>query len=124
MKYYSVFIHQFLRGFIVAICLGGTFLLNECSASAGYNSAKVDTELNQKITKLEKEDPDSVIQFTGKTKGIITDQMRTELEKTGINVETVTGDIFTANGKIDGIKKVTLLEFVIYLELVKKLELK
>jgi len=124
MKSYSVLFRQYLRGLIILTFIGGTLLLNACAASAGYNKAKMDTELNQKITRLEKENPDSIIQFTGKTKGEINDQMKAQLEETGVTVETVAGDIFTANGGTESIKKVTLLEFVVYLENVKKLDLK
>lgn len=119
MKCYSVFIN-----FIIIIPLGGVLLLNGCAASAEYNPSKMDTSLNQKITSLEKENPDSVIQFTGKTSENIDEQMKSELEGTGIIVETTAGDIFTAYGDINSIKKVSMIDFIVSLELVKKLDIK
>lgn len=119
MQCYSVFIKL-----VVLISFGGALLLNGCAASAEYNSSKMDTSLNQKITQLEKENPDSIIQFTGKTSENISDQMKSEIEETGIKVETTAGDIFTANGDINSVKKVSMLDFVVYLELVKKLDIK
>ena len=50
--------------------------------------------------------------------------MKTTLESTGIKTESIVQDIFTASGDIESIKKLTLLDFVTYLELVKKLDLK
>lgn len=119
MKYYSLFIIL-----TILISFGGVLLLNGCAASAEYNSSKMDTSLNQKITSLEKEDSDTIINFTGKTRGSINDQMKSELEGTGINIETAVGDIFTANGDVESVKKVSLLDFVVYLELAKKLDIK
>lgn len=125
MKYLTTFISQLLPCLFAFATLGGVLiLLTACSSSAKYNSTKMDTSLNQKILSVEKENPDLIIQFTGKTNEVINDQMKKELQDTGINIETVVSDIFTANGKVSSIKKASLLDFVVYLELVKKLDIK
>lgn len=103
---------------------GVLILLTACASSAKYNSSKMDTSLNQKILSLEKEDPNIIVQFTGKTNVVINDQIKKELQETGINIETVVGDIFTANGTVSSIKKTSLLDYVVYLELVKNLDIK
>ncbi len=119
MTYHSFFIKLF-----TFIAFPGILLISGCAASAEYNPSKMDTSLNQKVRGLEKEDPGAMIQFTGKTSGSIDAQMRSELEATGINIETAAGDIFTASGNVESVKKVSLLSFVVYLELAKKLDIK
>ena len=109
--------------FAFATLAGMLIFFTACSSSAKYNSTKMDTSLNQKILSLEKEDPDITIQFTGKTNAVITDQMKKELQETGINIETVVSDIFTANGTVSSIKKTSLLDYIVYLELVKNLDI-
>lgn len=123
MIYNSDSISLYMRVLVVLIFSGGILFINACAASAGYNSSIMDTALNQKIIELEKSDHDSVIQFTGKTRWDIDDQMKDQLEDAGINIETAAGDIFTASGNISGVKKVSLIDFVVSLELVKKLDL-
>lgn len=110
--------------FAFATLAGVLIFLTACSSSAKYNSTKMDTSLNQKILSLEKGDPNISIQFTGKTNAVINDQMKKELQETGINIETVVSDIFTANGTVSSIKKTSLLDYVVYLELVKNLDIK
>ena len=109
--------------FALATLTGILIFLTACSSSAKYDSTKMDTSLNQKILSLDKEDSDITIQFTGKTNAVINDQMKKELQETGINIETVVSDIFTANGTVSSIKKTSLLDYVVYLELVKNLDI-
>jgi hypothetical protein len=124
MKNISNLVNQFLPGLIFFISFEVLLLFNACASSAEYNPTKMDTSLNQKITYLERAAPDSVIRFIGKTNNNIDDQMKTELKNTGISIETVAGDIFTANGKVENIKKVSILEFIKSLELAKRFEIK
>ena len=125
MKNFMALISQlFPYLFAFATSAGVLIFLTVCSSSAKYNSTKMDTSLNQKILSLEKEDPNTIIQFTGKTNVVINNQTKKELQDTGINIETVIGDIFTANGTVSSIKKTSLLDFVVYLELAKKLDIK
>ena len=108
---------------LLILSLGIPILIVSCSSSE-YIPGKMDTPLQQKIRQLEKENPNEIIQFTGKTNIPISDKIKTELQSTGITTESIVKDIFTASGNIESIKKLTLLEFVTYLELAKKLDLK
>lgn len=124
MKNLAPFINQLITFLSAVLVLGGaSIFLTACAASAEYSPEKMDSPLNQKIRSLD-ENSETSIQFTGKTNDSINDQMKEELQDTGINIETVAGNIFTANGTISSIKKASLLDFVVYLELVKKLEIK
>ncbi len=109
---------------IFLISFGGVLLFNGCAASDEFNPSKMDTSLNQKITELEKNNPEAIIQFTGKTSVDIDEKMKAGLEDTGINIETSAGNIFTANGNVAGVKKASMLDYVVFLELAKKLEIK
>jgi len=94
-----------------------------CSSSSEYMPDKMDTPLQQRILQLEKEDTKAIIQFKGKTSAPINEEMKTSLKSTGISTESIIQDIFTASGNVESIKKVTLLDFVIYLEIAKKLDI-
>lgn len=107
---------------LVILSIGIPVLIVGCSSSSEYASEKMDTPLQQKIRQLEKEDLYAIVQFTGKTNAPISDEMKTTLESTGIKTESIVKDIFTASGNIESIKKLTLLDYVTYLELVKKLD--
>ena len=123
MKISSGIISNIIPVLIALLSLGITILFASCASSAEYDPSKMDSPLNERITYLEKENPDTVIQFTGKTNSGIDDQMKIELEQTGISVETIANDIFTANGNAESIKKASALPFVVSLELVKRLEI-
>ncbi len=125
MKNLTPFINQLIIFLSAILVLGGaSIFLTACAASAEYAPEKMDSPLNQKIRSLDNENSETSIQFTGKTNGVINEQMKKELQDTGIIIETVAGDIFTASGTTSSIKKVSLLDFVVYLELVKKLDIK
>lgn len=94
-----------------------------CSSSSEYIPEKMDTPLQQRIRQLEKEDPNAIIQITGKTSTPINEEMKTRIKSTGITTESIIQDIFTASGNVESIKKVTLLDFVVYLEIAKKLDI-
>ncbi|MHC1737257.1 MAG: hypothetical protein AB9882_04540 [Ignavibacteriaceae bacterium] len=76
--------------------LFGLVIMN-CS-STQYVFEKMDSPLIMKINELEKINSNVVISFLGKTNMNIDDGMKLELENTGIVIETVVGDIFTAKG--------------------------
>jgi len=83
----------------------------------------MDAPLLQRIHQLEKEDPNAVLQFAGKTNTPINDEMKKEIKSIGITTESIIGDIFTASGNVESIKKASLLDFVVYLEIAKKLDI-
>lgn len=101
-----------------------TFFFPGCSSMTEYIPEKIDSPLHQRILFLEKEEPEALIQFMGKTSSVLNDKMKSGLESTGITIETIVRDVFTASGNIKSIKKSTLLDFVVFLEMAQKLELK
>ncbi len=94
-----------------------------CSSSSEYMPEKMDTPLQQKIRQLEKEDPNAIILITGKTSTPITEEIITRIKSTGITTESIIQDIFTASGNVESIKKITLLDFIVFLEIAKKLDI-
>lgn len=114
---------QDLFRMFVLILFGIPILIVRCSSSE-YIPEKMDASLHQKINQLEKENPDEMIQFTGKTNIPISDEIKTKFQSTGITTESIVQDIFTATGNVESVKKLTLLDCVTYLELVKNLDLK
>ncbi len=107
----------------VALFLIIPLMILGCSASSEYKSEKMDAPLLQRIHQLEKEDPNAVLQFAGKTNTPINDEMKKEIKSIGITTESIIGDIFTASGNVESIKKASLLDFVVYLEIAKKLDI-
>lgn len=99
-------------------------LIASCSSSAEYIPEKMDTPLQQRIRQLEKEDPNAIIQFAGKTNQSINEEIIAELKLTGITTESIIEDIFTASGNVESIKKVSLLDFIVFLEIAKELDIK
>ncbi len=106
------------------VLIAASFLLNTGCSSSKYIPEKLEAALQQEINKYEKESSDASIQFKGKTNGSINNDMESKLRETGISVESVIGDIFTATGNVESIKKTTLLEFVVFLETAKQMDLK
>ena len=103
---------------------GFPLMIINCSGSEEFMPEKMDTPMQQKIRSLEEAQSGATIQFTGKTSDDITSEMKKELELTGITIESTIQNIFTAKGTTSSIKKLTLLENVIYLELARTLDIK
>lgn len=93
-----------------------SLVIMSCS-STQYVFEKMDAPLVQKINELEKLNSNKLITFLGKTNRNIDEEMKTELTKTGIVIETVTGDIFTAKGDRLQISEVSQKDWVEKLEL-------
>jgi hypothetical protein len=108
--------------FIIMISI--PLIISGCSSSAEYIPEKMDAPLRQRISYLEREDPNTPVQFTGRTNQTINDELKKKLEDTGIKVESTIGDIFTASGNVESTKKVTMLDFVVFLEIAKKMDIK
>lgn len=96
------------------VLIGIISMLIGCS-SAEYIPEKMDATLKQRISFLEKEEPNSFIQFTGKTNSSINDKMKMDLKSTGITVESTIRDIFTASGNTESIKKQLCLILLFFL---------
>lgn len=124
MKYKSNRIKSALLVFVLTSTLLGTLIMNISCSSADYIPEKMESSLHQRIIYLEKEDPNTIVQFAGKSDKNINDEMKKKIESSGATVESIVQDIFTASGKVESIKKTSLLEFIVYLEIAKNLDLK
>jgi hypothetical protein len=109
---------------IIILVTAIPILIVGCSSSSEYKPEKMDTPLQQKIRELDNGNTYTIIQFAGKTSMPINDEMTTKLKSTGLTIESIIGDIFTASGTTESIKKVTMYDFVVYLELAQKLDIK
>ena len=122
-------IFEISKNCLLILALGTLFfclpVMNiSCSSSSEYIPEKMDTPLQQRIRQLEKEDPNAIFQFAGKTNRSINEVMIAKLKSTGITTESIIEDIFTASGNAESIKKVSLLDFIVFLEIAKKLDIK
>lgn len=124
MKYKSNRIKSALLIFIITFLLIGITIMNIGCSSTDYIPEKMESSLHQRIIYLEKEDPNAIVQFAGKSDKNINDEMKKKLESTGAAVESIIQDIFTASGKVESIKKTSLLDFIVYLEIAKNLDIK
>ncbi|WKZ68785.1 MAG: hypothetical protein QY331_12570 [Melioribacteraceae bacterium] len=91
-------------------------LLIGCSTMNDDYQNKLDQSLRMELSDSGNKDSEQKIQFLGKCNTEITDKMRTELEETGVSVESVIKDIFTATGTRKQIIELAKLESVIRLE--------
>lgn len=95
-----------------------------CSSSNGYKPEKMDAALQQKINSPDGENSEAAISFMGKCSSRINSAMEERIRSTGVKVESIVDKIFTATGKAGDVKKVSLIEYVVSLELAKKMDLK
>ncbi len=98
-----------------------SFALLSCSSSDKSDLAKLDSPLYDKISKSASGDQ---IQFIGKCSKKISDDLKAEIESTGVSVQTVIDTIFTASGVTESIKKLAAKDFIIILELSVERDLK
>lgn len=125
MKKTSKPIRIILSSLSLTFLLFGIPLMNvNCACSSEFIPEKMDTPLQQKIRSMEAEDSEVTIQFTGKTSHEITPEMKKELESSGITIESTIQNIFTAKGTTSAIKKVTMYDYVVYLEMARTLDIK
>ena len=83
-----------------------------CSSMNEKYESKLDSGLKLKL----KNSLDEKIEFFGKCKVDISEEIRSERESTGVNIQTISKDIFTASGLSDQIIKLAKLNVVKYLE--------
>lgn len=93
-----------------------SFLILSCSSN-NINEEKMDTLLRQKVNLLMKESPSERTDFIGKCNIPIDQEVRSEIENLGIEIQTIIGDIFTASGNAVQIKELTRFEYIVSLEL-------
>jgi hypothetical protein len=112
---------HFLSLFLIITLL---ISLSGCSSSQEGSLDKMDTALRQKLSKVEKENPDELIQFIGKSSSEISPAVNVDISSTGVQTESIIGNIFTASGNAESIKKLSLKDFITSLELVRTQEIK
>jgi len=93
-----------------------SLLMLSCSSN-NIDEEKMDSLLRQKVNSLHNESSSERTDFIGKCSTPIDQEVRTEIENLGIEIQTIIGDIFTASGKADQIKELTRLEYIVSLEL-------
>lgn len=91
-------------------------LLIGCSTMNDDYQNKFDSSLRMELSDESLKDSEQTIQFLGKCNTEITDKMKTELKETGVSIESVIKDIFTATGTREQIIELAKLESVIRLE--------
>ena len=80
-------------------CAALSILLSALSCSAQEPVPdKLDAPLRQRIENAEARNDPASIAFLGRCRRVIDSGLRTHLERSGVHVETVAGDIFTAAG--------------------------
>jgi starvation-inducible outer membrane lipoprotein len=89
-----------------------TIYLFGCSSVNDQYKEKLDFGLKSKVNKNSSES----ISFFGKCNEVINDDIKTSLEKTGIQIQTISKDIFTASGSAEQIIKLAKLEVIKSLE--------
>lgn len=96
--------------------LGLLFLLGIIVIGCGSMNDNYKTKLDSGLrSKLENKSTEK-IQFFGKCTETITDSIKSELEESGVNIQTTTIDIFTATGTVEQIIELAKLDVVKYLE--------
>ena len=93
------------------------FIILGCSKSNYESESKMDTQLKQKLIAFESEDNSEAIKIFGKCSKAITEEMKILLEETGLQVESTIGEIFTASGTSEQIRKASSIDIVTQLSL-------
>jgi len=92
------------------------FLIMGCGAMNDDYQTKLDSHLRMELSDENKKSSEEIIQFLGKCNTEITAEIRSQLYETGVSVESVIKDIFTASGTRQQIIELAKLESVIRLE--------
>jgi len=94
-------------------------LLLGCSQTKDIPKDKMDPALAAKLSELKQNSSDETIDFIGKCNSEISSAMKDVLETSGINLHSVSKDIFTATGNYKAIIKIAGKDFIKWLELPK-----
>lgn len=82
--------------------------------------SKFDASLRQKLSSIGENDPSQMLAVIGKCSTTIDAAMRQGLIDAGAEVQTMQGDIFTANVSSTDVFKVAALDFVTQVQLAKE----
>ena len=96
---------------LIVTCLAG------CRSEDAAATAKFDASLRQKAEQLADSKQVEVIPLFGKCSSGIDEAMKEQLAKTGLEVQTVTGDIFAGRISSNHLMKLAQLPFVTQLSL-------
>ncbi|GAB4369811.1 MAG: hypothetical protein Kow0042_11700 [Calditrichia bacterium] len=100
----------------VAILIFSVLFIN-CASTHRVENQKFDAPLKQKLAEIEKQESGEVVQVFVKCSRSIDEDMRSALEKTGVTVESVLGDVFTGSGSAKQIRRLSKLDFVTQINL-------
>ena len=103
--------------FAIALALIVTCLAGCRSEDTAVATAKFDASLRQKAEQLAASKQTEVLPLFGKCSSAIDDAMKEKLTKTGLEVQSVTGDIFAGRISSDHLMKLANLPFVTQLSL-------
>ena len=79
--------------------------------------SKINSALKIKLAEVARNSSSEKIQILGKCSEQISETMKVKLVETGADIQSVIGQIFTAEASAEEIKKLTNIDFVLYLEL-------
>lgn len=111
--------------FSIIILITLSFLSSSCSSSSdNIGELKFNPSLKHKITEAEQNNPEELIPVLIKSSEELTPEMKENIEKTGLTIESIIGQIFTAKGTAKQIKETASLSYILELELSQTRELK
>ena len=112
--------------FIVMIMLIlGCSTVKKDSSLEGINMSKLAPNLKLRVKELKSQnDFEEKLRILGKYETISSEELRTKVKECGGEVETVTATIFTARCSVSTISLLSNKDFIKYLELSKKKNLK
>jgi hypothetical protein len=92
-----------------------------CSQSKETPKDKIDPALFEAIAKLDEIKSKEIIDFIGTCNSEITSTIKDDIETAGINIHTISKNIFTASGNYKSILKIENKDYIKWLELPQKL---
>jgi len=105
-------VHDPFKGCPQVLCLLAGISLFFCSGrSLGPSGNKMDARLRDRVKRNETE-----IAFSARCASTVDSVMKSQLQSVGIRLDSVIGDIFTARGSAEGIRKTAKFDFIIRLE--------
>ena len=96
-------------------------ILIGCSQSKETPQNKIDSRLAKKMTEVEQIKSEDPIDFIGSCNVEITSTIKDDLEASGINIRSVSKDIFTASGNYKSILEIAEKNYIKWLEAPREL---
>ncbi len=91
-----------------------------CSHTEKMSLDKLDAAILQKISENGENKSDDKIEFIGVCDKEIDDQLKEDIESTGVEINSVSDDIFTGRGTSTSILKLSGKDFIIFLQSPRK----